>query len=135
MYRAEDMLWHLAIWTARIGQPAEAMGVVALWHKRPTTLLATAKQLGLPCHVVFSVYSACHALGLVVDRRARQLAQVSKQAAPGLPCCWAQCWTNCASLPAPIDWPLSSQAAPQKRWPTMPPVIALSNNNISQFQQ
>ena len=79
MYRAEDMLWHLAIWTARIGQPAEAMGVVGLWHKRPTTLLATAKQLGLPCHVVFSVYSACHALGLVVDRRARQLARVSKQ--------------------------------------------------------
>lgn len=88
LHRAEDMLWRSALWTARgrvpagtdldarvtlrywpnftrMARPPDAMRIVALWHRRPVTLMDTAKALELPCHVVFSVYSACRAVRLV----------------------------------------------------------------------
>lgn len=84
----DDFVWRLALLTSRgrvpmntklhapvrlLGWPnftrlakiPQAMPIAAQWHSRPLSLLDTAKRLELPCHTVFSVYSACQALDLI----------------------------------------------------------------------
>jgi hypothetical protein len=83
-------MWELTIWTARGRVPEgtqvlapvglkswpnltrlpltpRMLEIIALWVTSPTNLLRTAERLRAPYAEVFSVYSACHGLGLVYD--------------------------------------------------------------------
>lgn len=48
----------------RLNKPPHAMKIAALWFNSPTTINATASQLNVPFCAVYSVFSACYALGL-----------------------------------------------------------------------
>lgn len=89
----EAFLWKIALWASRGRLPAgteldvpvalkqwpnfprllvppHATRIVGLWARRPTSLAETPGLLGLPQRNVFSLYSACASLGLIVhDRR------------------------------------------------------------------
>lgn len=103
---ADDLLWRLAIWTARgrvplgtaleapvglrgwpnftrLQRPPHAMRIIAQWQARPLPLLDTAQLLAVPCRAVFSVYSGCAALGLV--ERAAGCSEARADEAPALP--------------------------------------------------
>ncbi len=84
----EVTLWKVALWTARgrvpegtsLTDPVQlrcwpnftrlpliqhALNISALWVKKPTSLLNTAKILSVPYADVFALYSACLELGLI----------------------------------------------------------------------
>lgn len=88
LHRFEKLLWLMALWASRGRVPEgtnldapvsllrwpnftrilmtpNAMQIAALWHTQPTSLLQTAKRLGIPHRQIFALFSACQALGLV----------------------------------------------------------------------
>ncbi len=85
----DTFIWQVALWSARgrvpqsipIDQPVKlkhwpnltrladvpgTMQMSALWVRQPTSMMAMARQLGLPYRFVFSFYTACLALDLIV---------------------------------------------------------------------
>lgn len=85
----DAFLWRVALWTARgrlpIGTNVEqkitlhhwpnftrlvvtphALEITALWLAQPQSLLQTIQCLGIPQRYVFALYTACHAIGLVI---------------------------------------------------------------------
>ena len=53
------------------------MQVVALWFNRPTPINQTVTQLNLPYRVVYSIYSACYALGIVASNEVKLQARAA----------------------------------------------------------
>lgn len=101
----DSFIWQIALWSARgrvpqgtpIDQPVKlknwpnltrwadvpgAMQMSALWVQQPTSVMAMARQLGLPYHYVFSFYTACLALDLIVPYEGVPLEDVAGQGGP-----------------------------------------------------
>lgn len=99
---AEGVLWRLTLWTShgrvplgtdlhapvrlthwpnltRLPHSQEAMRMLALWHNRSLGLSETARRLELPYHQVFSVYSACQAIGLTISEAQASAARATSE--------------------------------------------------------
>lgn len=97
-FYSNNLLWSLSLWSARGRLPVgisgdtvvsltrwpnftridistHAMIIVALWFNKPATINATAVQLNVPFRAVYSVFSACYALGLVKQLSNNELKQ------------------------------------------------------------
>ena len=90
-----ELLWSLSLWSAkgrlpdavsaeslikiknwpnftRLDIPPHALEIVALWFHQETSISATATRLDVPYRAVYSVFSACYALGLIEVLHAEQ---------------------------------------------------------------
>lgn len=85
---SRELIWNLSLWSSRGWLPhhisaesviqlkrwpnftrkdiaPHAMQIVALWFNQSTSINATVTTLGVPYRAVYSVFSACYALGLI----------------------------------------------------------------------
>ncbi len=97
-HNSHSFLWNLSLWSSRgrlpegvsgdtliwltrwpnftrLDIPPYAMRIVALWFNIPTTINATSNKLNVPFCAVYSVFSACYALGLVKQLSPNELKQ------------------------------------------------------------
>ncbi len=88
MRRLDSVLWKAALWSSRGRVPRgtsldapvrlhawpniprlmsvpDGLRIAALWVSQPTSLLGTARKLGVPYRFVFSFYCACQAFDLI----------------------------------------------------------------------
>lgn len=108
LYDYEAMLWMLAMWASRGRVPEgvdldapvrlkrwpnfprllispHAMRIAALWTSQPFSLMQTAQQLDIPYRFVFSLFSACRALGLIEQLEVVAAIPSPAPALPGKP--------------------------------------------------
>ena len=104
----DSLLWNLSLWSARgrlpegvsgdkvvaltrwpnftrLDIPPYAMKIVALWFNNPTSINETVAKLDVPYRAVYSVFSACYALGLIKQlssNEQEQAAAVSSASKP-----------------------------------------------------
>lgn len=82
---APDTPVHVRAWPnfTRLASPPHAIQIIASWNRQPVALLETATELGIPRRAVFSVFSACRALGLVESGAAPLITRTGPDAPGG----------------------------------------------------